>query len=365
MVITRTPFRVSFFGGGTDYPGWFQRHGGAVLACGIDKYCYITLRYLPPFFPHRYRIVYSRTESCGSPSEIQHPAVRAVCEQFFANRGVEIHHDGDLPARSGMGSSSSFAVGLLNAAYALTGTMTSRMQLAREAIRLEQDVLKETVGCQDQVLASYGGLHFVRFDPSGEILVRPITISRERLREFSGHLMLFFTGVIRTSSDVAGSYVPDIASKEAQLASYVPMVEEGSRILSSAGSLRPFGELLHKAWMAKRSLSPEVSSPEIDGWYETARKNGAVGGKLLGAGGGGFLLLFVEPSRQAAVREALGGLLEIPFELDPLGSQIIFFDRQNDYRQAETRRSGRPVAAPIDRNVSLAAKASTPTKNCP
>lgn len=285
MVISRTPFRVSFFGGGTDYPGWFHKHGGAVLACGIDKYCYITLRYLPPFFPHRYRIVYSKTESCASVSEIRHPAVRAVCQQFFSDRGVEIHHDGDLPARSGMGSSSSFAVGLINAAHALTGNMASRMQLAREAIHLEQEVLGETVGCQDQVLASYGGLNFVRFEPSGEILVRPITISRERLRDFSSYLMLFFTGVIRTSSEVAKSYVPDIGKKEAQLASYVPMVEEASQILSSTGSLRPFGELLHRGWMAKRSLSPEVSSPEIDAWYETARKNGAIGGKLLGAGG--------------------------------------------------------------------------------
>ena len=354
MVISRTPYRVSFFGGGTDYPGWFQRHGGAVLACGIDKYCYITLRYLPPFFPHRYRIVYSKTESCNLASEIKHPAVRAVCEQFFSERGVEIHHDGDLPARSGMGSSSSFAVGLLNAAYALTGAMTSRMQLAKEAIRLEREVLQETVGCQDQVLASYGGLHLVRFDPSGEILVRPITISRERLREFSAHLMLFFTGVIRTSSDVAESYVPDIASKEAQLASYVPMVEEGSRILSSAGSLRPFGELLHRAWMTKRSLSPEVSSPEIDGWYETARKNGAVGGKLLGAGGGGFLLLFADPSQHVAVRESLGDLLEIPFELDPLGSQIIFFDRQNDYLQVEKNRAGRSGFVHRERYIPLA-----------
>ena len=345
MVITRTPFRVSFFGGGTDYPGWFRKHGGAVLACGIDKYCYITMRYLPPFFPHRYRIVYSKTESCASVSEIQHPAVRAVCQQFCPDRGVEIHHDGDLPARSGMGSSSSFAVGLINAAHALTGNMISRMQLAREAIHLEQEVLGETVGCQDQVLASYGGLNFVRFEPSGEILIRPITISRERLRDFSSHLMLFFTGVVRTSSEVANSYVPDIAKKEAQLASYVPMVEEASRILSSTGSLRPFGELLHRGWMAKRSLSPDISSPEIDGYIDTARKHGALGGKLLGAGGGGFLLLFAEPSAQPTVRESLAHLLEIPFEIDPLGSQIIFFDRQNDYRHADIMKAG-PVLSP-------------------
>jgi len=346
MVITRTPFRVSFFGGGTDYPGWFRKHGGAVLACGIDKYCYITMRYLPPFFPHRYRIVYSKTESCASVSEIQHPAVRAVCQQFCPDRGVEIHHDGDLPARSGMGSSSSFAVGLINAAYALTGNMVSRMQLAQEAIHLEQEVLGETVGCQDQVLASHGGLNFVRFEPSGEILVRPITISRERLRDFSSHLMLFFTGVIRTSSDVAKSYVPDIAKKEAQLASYVPIVEEASRILSSTGSLRPFGELLHRGWMAKRSLSPDISSPEIDGYIDTARKHGALGGKLLGAGGGGFLLLFVEPSAHPTVRESLAHLLEVPFEIDPLGSQIIFFDRQNDYRLADIMRAGSALSPP-------------------
>jgi len=326
MVITRTPFRVSFFGGGTDYPGWFRKHGGAVLACGIDKYCYITLRYLPPFFPHRYRVVYSKTESCNSAAEIRHPAVRAVCEQFFPDRGVEIHHDGDLPARSGMGSSSSFAVGLLNAAHALTGAMTSRMQLAREAIRLEQEVLRETVGCQDQVLASYGGLHFVRFDPSGEILVRPLTISRERVLEFSGHLMLFFTGMIRTSSDVAASYVPEISGKEAQLSTYVPMVEEASRILSSGASLRPFGELLHRSWMSKRTLSPEVSSPAIDEWYELGMKNGAVGGKLVGAGGGGFLMFYAGDRQRLRQAMTKAGLEEVRFRFDFEGTKIVLND---------------------------------------
>lgn len=339
MLITRTPYRISFFGGGTDYPSWIREHGGAVLACGINKYCYISLRYLPPFFPHRYRIVYSKTECCNFPSEIRHPAVRAVCERFFPDRGMEIHHDGDLPARSGMGTSSSFAVGLLNAAHALTGSMAGRMQLAQEAIHLEQEILKETVGSQDQVLASYGGLNFIRFDPSGEILVRPITISQQRLKDFSSRLMLFFTGVVRTSSSVASHYVPDITAKKAQLASYVPMAEEACRILGDCGRpLADFGELLHRAWEAKRSLSPEISTPQIDRFYSEALRNGALGGKLLGAGGGGFLLLFAEEEAQPRIRAALGQLLEVPFEIDSLGSQIIFFDREVDYGNADRLR---------------------------
>ena len=217
MIISRTPYRISFFGGGTDYPAWYRRHGGAVLATTIDKYCYLTVRYLPPFFEHRLRVVYSKIESVQQASEIVHPAVREVIRFLQVERGLEIHHDGDLPARSGMGSSSAFTVGLLNALYGLRGQMVSKHQLASESIHIEQEVLKENVGSQDQVLAAYGGLNHVVFLPNGEISVRPIPITAERIRELSAHLMLLYTGVKRTASDVANSYIQDLDGRRRQL----------------------------------------------------------------------------------------------------------------------------------------------------
>ena len=217
MIISRTPYRISFFGGGTDYPSWYQVHGGAVLAATIDKYCYLTCRYLPPFFEHRTRVVYSKIESCGTNDEIAHPSVREVLRHLGITRGIEIHHDGDLPARSGMGSSSAFTVGLLHAAYALQGQMPSKRQLAAEAIYVEQEVLKETVGSQDQVMAAFGGLRHVQFFRGSEFSVRPITLSAPRLAELNDHLMLFYTGIVRTASDLAKSYVDDIQSKRRQL----------------------------------------------------------------------------------------------------------------------------------------------------
>ena len=216
MIICRTPFRISFFGGGTDYPGWYRSHGGAVLATTIDKYCYLTCRYLPPFFEHRLRVVYRKIETCMSVEEISHPSVRETLRFLEIDRGVELHHDGDLPARSGMGSSSAFTVGLLNALYALKGQMPSKRQLALESIHVEQDILKETVGSQDQVMAAYGGLRHVQFLQNGEISVRPLTLSHARIDEFNDHLMLFYTGIIRTASDVAKSYVEDIGAKRRQ-----------------------------------------------------------------------------------------------------------------------------------------------------
>lgn len=299
MIITRTPFRISFFGGGTDYPKWVAKHGGAVLGCGINKYCYISLRYLPPFFSHRYRVVYSITETCSTVSQIRHPAVRAVCRRYFPNRGVEVHHDGDLPARSGMGSSSSFAVGMLHATHALLGQMTSRMELAKEAIHLEQKVLRETVGSQDQVLASYGGLNYVRFAPTGEILVKPLTLSSSRIEELLSHCMLFFTGTVRTSSVIAQSYVGNLSAKEQYFLQMPEMVKEACSILTGKKFSAPaFGKLLHEAWKIKKSVSQRISSSKIDRLYQIALKAGAWGGKILGAGGGGFLLFFC-PTRAA------------------------------------------------------------------
>jgi len=343
MIISRTPFRISFFGGGTDYPAWYSKHGGAVLAATINKYCYLTCRYLPPFFEHRIRVVYSKIENCQTPDEIKHPSVREVLRFLAIDRGVEIHHDGDLPARSGMGSSSAFTVGLLHALYALKGVMPGKYQLAKESIYIEQECLKETVGSQDQVLAAYGGFNHVTFLPNGEFSVRPITVAPGRLRELNSHLMLFYTGIQRTASNIAESYVNGIEDRRRQLRIMKDLVEESISILNSGMDLIGFGELLHEAWQAKRSLSASVSNPTVDELYSQAIAAGAIGGKLTGAGGGGFLLLFVPPENQRRVRERLNKLLHVPFEFEFSGSQIIFFDPEEDYAAQEQERALWPI----------------------
>jgi len=324
MIITRTPFRVSFLGGGTDYPAWYKEHGGAVLAATIDKYCYLTCRYLPPFFDHRFRIVYSKIENIRTLDEITHAAAREVLRFLGVERGVEVHYLGDLPARSGIGSSSAFTVGLLHAVHALQGRSVRERQLATEAIHLEQEILRETVGSQDQVMAAYGGFNHVQFSAAGEISVRPVPISPERARQFSAHLMLFYTGIQRTASDIAGTYVPDIQQRGAQLHVIGDLLREGLSLLLGSQNIALFGKLLHESWRVKRDLSAAVSSTRVDAIYHDARTAGALGGKLLGAGGGGFILLFVPPERQADVMRKLDGLLHVPCTIEPAGSRIIF-----------------------------------------
>ncbi|HEY7221997.1 MAG TPA: kinase [Candidatus Binatia bacterium] len=339
MVISRTPFRISFFGGGTDYPIWYRDHGGTVLGTTIDKYCYLTCRYLPPFFEHRIRLVYSRIENCRSVNDIAHPAVRETLRFLGIERGVEIHHDGDLPARSGMGSSSSFTVGLLHALYALQGQMPPKRQLALESIRIEQELIHETVGSQDQVLAAFGGLNHIVFAPNGEISVRPVTVSADRLKELNAHLMLFFTGIERTASDIAESYITDLNGKKSHLRIMKDLVDESLAILNSGQDIAAFGTLLHEAWQAKRELGAKVSNAHIDDIYDLAMSKGALGGKLLGAGGGGFMLLFVPPDLQQRVRESLKKLIYVPFRFDFAGSQIIFFDPPEEYFTEEVARA--------------------------
>jgi D-glycero-alpha-D-manno-heptose-7-phosphate kinase len=345
MIISRTPFRVSFFGGGTDYPGWFREHGGAVLATSIDKYCYITCRYLPPFFEHKFRVVWSKSEVGLKIDDISHPAVRSVFHFLNINRGLEVHHDGDLPARSGMGSSSSFVVSLLHALYALEGKMPSKKQLAEESIYIEQEMINETVGCQDQICAAYGGLNHISFHQDGGFSVAPVTVAPERLEALESHIMLFYTGLKRTASNIAASYVQDIGSRGKQLNMLSQMVDEGIAILNSTQDIRLFGELLHEAWQVKRSLAPLVSNQHVDDIYSAAVSAGAIGGKITGAGGGGFLLLFVPPELQIEVRERLGDLVHIPVALDRMGSQIIFYDPEQDYSTAEIDRENRVIAA--------------------
>jgi D-glycero-alpha-D-manno-heptose-7-phosphate kinase len=343
MVISRSPYRISFFGGGTDYPAWYRENGGAVLATTIDKYCFITCRYLPPFFEHRLRVVYSKIEDCQSAAEVQHPVVRTVLGMMGVERGLEIHHDGDLPARSGMGSSSAFTVGFLHAMSALLGRMTSRSQLARDAIHVEQDLIGETVGDQDQILAAFGGFNFVEFKRDGSFRVEPVTLPRERVEELNNSLMLFYTGLRRTASEVAASYVADIGARTKQLTRLRQMVDEALSILSGQDSLDHFGDLWDEAWRLKRSLSGVVSNSQVDEIYAEARRAGARGGKLLGAGGGGFFAFYVPRECQQQVRDRLRGLLWVPFRFDTSGSQIVFYSPQPDYAELDRARSERPA----------------------
>jgi D-glycero-alpha-D-manno-heptose-7-phosphate kinase len=345
MIISRTPYRISLFGGGTDYPAWYRQHGGAVLAATINKYCYLTCRYLPPFFEHPIRVVYSKIESCHKIDEIVHPSVRESLRYLKMERGMEIHHDGDLPGRSGMGSSSAFTVGLLHALHALKGQAVGKRQLAEESIHLEQEVLKETVGSQDQVCAAYGGVNRINFLPNGDFSVQPMTLPRERLEALNSYLMLFYTGIKRTASDVASSYVAVMEDRAALLNQMRDCVDQSCAILGSKQDLTAFGELLHQSWQAKRALSAKVSNPRVDALYEEARKAGAIGGKLLGAGGGGFILLFVPPEKQSKVRKQFSRLIEVPFEFEFSGSQIIFFDMEEDFAKHDKARSKRHIDA--------------------
>jgi D-glycero-alpha-D-manno-heptose-7-phosphate kinase len=326
MIISRTPFRISLFGGGTDYPTWFREHSGAVLGLAIDKYCYISVRRLPPFFEHRSRIVYSRVELVRAVSEIQHPSVRAILSDMEVKDGIEIHHDADLPARSGLGSSSAFTVGLLNALYALNNKMISKPDLAREAIRIEQDVLKEQVGSQDQIWAAYGGLNRFDFMPDGAFTVAPVILSPARRKEFNRSLMLFFTGFSRFATDFAQDQVKNIRNRKSQLMAMRKMVDTGIEILLNEKTpLSELGALLHESWQLKRELADTVSNLQIDEIYEAARAAGAIGGKLLGAGGGGFMVFFAEPEVQPAVCERLKSLIHVSVGIDNDGSKIVLY----------------------------------------
>jgi D-glycero-alpha-D-manno-heptose-7-phosphate kinase len=321
MIISRTPVRISFFGGGTDYPGWYRQHGGAVLSTTIDKYAFLSCRYLPPFFEHRSRIVYSKIELVQTTAEIQHPAVREALRFMGIDQGVEVHYDGDIPARTGVGSSSAFTVGLLNSLHALQGRMPSRMQLAHEAVHVEQTLIGDNVGAQDQAAAAFGGFNRIAFHPSGEIDVQPVILAPERLADFSAHLMLVFTGFQRYATDIAAEQVKVTSHKYAELSAMRQMVDEGLRILCSNADLTEFGELLHEAWRLKRSLTSAISTPAIDDIYTAARSAGAIA------------LFFVRPEQRRAVLDRLHGLTHVPFKLESTGSQIIVY--QPDHQQAE------------------------------
>ncbi|MSP49663.1 MAG: kinase [Alphaproteobacteria bacterium] len=327
MIISRTPFRLSLFGGGTDYPKWYRQHGGAVLGTTINKYCYITVRELPPFFEHRHRIVYSRIELVKEIDEIIHPSVRAVLMAHPMPNGIEIHHDGDLPARSGLGSSSSFTVGLLNALFALKGQMSTKRKLADETLRIEQDVIGEAVGSQDQIWAAYGGFGRINFATDGSYEVEPVILSDSRKKALEDSMILCFTGISRFSVEVARDKISNLEKKAQQLHTMRQMVDEAEAILRNpARPLSEIGLLLHQSWMLKRELAESVTTDVIDEIYDAAMAAGALGGKVLGAGGGGFMAFFAEPHKRAAVLDRLKHLFVVPLKIGSPGSRVIVYE---------------------------------------
>ena len=334
MIISKTPLRMSFFGGGTDYPEWFSQHGGAVLSATFNKYCYITCRYLPPFFDHKYRLTYSKVEHRKSIQDIEHKVIKQVIVRSETSNGLEIHCDADLPARSGLGSSSTFTVGLINALYNLLGKQLRPNDLAQEAIIIEREKLSEVVGYQDQYAAAHGGLNLIEFAKSGQTTVNRLPVEASRQALLADHLMLFFTGISRDAHEIAAKKVQGFDDKKSELRLMQASVAHATNILTTGGNISEFGELMHMNWMLKRSLSDSVSNPYLDSLYELARESGAIGGKLLGAGGGGFLLLFVPPKKQQAVKAALSELVHVPFTFENKGSEIIYDVKERPRFQA-------------------------------
>lgn len=327
MIISRTPFRLSFFGGGTDYPQWFLEHGGAVLATTINKYCYISARHLPPFFEHRHRIVWSQVELVRETREIQHPVIRATLQEMAMANGLEIHHEADLPARSGLGSSSTFTVGLIHALQALQQRMTTCRALADAAMHIEQNVLGEHVGCQDQISAAFGGFNRIDFHRNGSYELTPVILPPDRLQELEGSLMLFFSGITRFSSNVAKKKIDNLKNRTAELTTLHHMVPQAVDMLQDVRQpMENFGALLHHSWALKRQLSDAVTNPQIDEIYDEAMSAGASGGKLMGAGGGGFMFFVVRPSLRKRVRERLRKLVHVDFRFDHTGSKILVFE---------------------------------------
>ena len=334
MIISQTPFRMSFLGGGTDYPPFFKEHGGSVISTTFNKYCYVSIRHIPRFFVHRNQVTYSRIERTRSVVEIEHPMVRNAL-LHLEMKDLSINYDADLPARSGLGSSSSFSVGLLNALHALRGEYINKYALAKEAIYIERTLCRESGGWQDQIATAYGGLN--RIDFAGDsFMVRPILISRPRKEQLDNNLMLFFTGFSRLSSEIAAEQVKHIKDKTAELKEMLQLVDEGERILTGAGcNLDEFGRLLHHTWQIKRGITGKISTNTLDEIYAKALKNGALGGKLLGAGGGGFFLFYVHQQDQSRLKNALSQLLHVPFAFEDNGSEILYYQPENSEEEID------------------------------
>ena len=326
MIITRTPFRISFFGGGTDYPVYYNEYGGACLSTTINRYCYITCRYLPPFFENKYAIRYSKNELTKTIDDIQHPSVRECLKFIGIDQGIEMVHTADMPAMSGIGSSSSFTVGFLNALYALQGKMVTKRKLACDAIHVEQDLIGEHVGSQDQMAAAFGGFNRIEFEGNGDIFVHPITMQQDKLEYLQERMLLYYTGLFRYASEIAKEQIEQTPKRGDELKCMCQMVNEAADILNGKPEhYNDFGKLLHESWMIKRGLTSKITNREIDHIYETAMRAGALGGKVCGAGGGGVILLFVPPESQPKVKEAMKTLLHVPFRFENRGSHIAFY----------------------------------------
>jgi D-glycero-alpha-D-manno-heptose-7-phosphate kinase len=331
MIISRTPFRISFFGGGTDYPAWYKEHGGCVLSTTINKYSFISARYLPPFFNYKYRIRYYNHEETQTLDEIKHPSVRECAKYLGIKKGIEIIHNADLPSQSGLGSSSSFTVGLLNTLHALQNYMPTKRELATDAIHVEQDLIGESVGSQDQTAVAFGGLNIISFNSVQDIEVDPIIISSNRQTELQENLMLFFTGFARSASDVAKKQIDVTPQKEKELKIMMEICTEGLNILTDKKqSLNKFGELLGEQWKIKRELTDKISNKEIDSIFKAGMDAGAIGGKLLGAGGGGFMLFYVPKDKQLNVINTLKTKLHVPFRFEFTGSKIIYYSHSEE-----------------------------------
>lgn len=325
MIITRTPLRISFFGGGTDFPSWYNEHGGAVLSTTIDKYQYITCRKLMPYWDYKHQLRYGNTyEEVDGIDEIRHPSIRETMRFFNVNYGLDLHYNTDIPARSGMGSSSAFTVGLVNALYGMNGKMPNKRKLAVEAIHIEQDLIGETVGSQDQIAAAFGGLNYITFKDGG-FFVHPVTLSRKRKEELHSHLVLIFSGFQRFAVEIEKDKINNFAKKTEALIKMNELTEKAIEILTSNEDICEFGKLLNQAWEIKKSLSDKVSTNRLDTIYNIGLANGAIGGKLLGAGGGGFMLFFCEPGNQQQLIYSLKEYLHIPFNFEDNGSQVIYY----------------------------------------
>ena len=324
MIITQTPFRMSFFGGGTDMESFFKKYGGAVISTTFDKYCYVNVRHLPRFFDYTTEISYSRTERVTDIQDIKHPAVRNAMEMLDMHE-LRLTYEADLPARSGLGTSSSFAVGMLNAFYALKGKYADKKKLADEAIYLERKLCQEMGGWQDQIAAAYGGLNRINFNADG-YEVKPIIISPERKKRLNNNLLMFFTGFTRFSSEVQKQNAMEKENKVVQLREMLSLVDDAEQVLTDKNTdLDEFGKLLDHTWRLKRQTGSAISTENIDLLYEKGIKAGALGGKLLGAGGGGFLVFYVQPEQQEAVKQAMNNLMYIPFEFEDGGTRVIHY----------------------------------------
>lgn len=347
MIITRTPLRVSFFGGGTDLPAWYRDNGGAVIATSINQYVYIQMRRLPAIFDFQFRVAWSRIEQTHTPHDIQHPVVRTVLQHYWTDptKGLEIIYNADLPSRSGLGSSSAFTVALLHALHGTLGHMPSQQQLAAESIFVEQHLLKEPVGSQDQITTAIGGLNRIDFQQDDTWRVTPLIMTKDRRNTLEQHMMLFFTGFVRSASKIESSKVENLKSKQRFFSRLQRIVDESQAVFTSDPDMvHGLAQLLDEGWQLKRSLAQSVTNSIVDAAYETALKAGALGGKLLGAGGGGFILFLVPPESQQNVRDALHALTEVPIRMENDGSRVILFDPEltNNYPTSFNRRTQAP-----------------------